>query len=195
VLSGLTVAGGSAGTAGGDVYNRGTASLTGCTLTGDSPPDIGAFQTNGFTLKPVTGSTPQTAAIGSRFARPLAITVIPNYSLEPVVGGTVRFLAPQSGASANLSRSGAGTIGQNGQASVTATAVGRAGSSTVTAATAGAKLPALFKLTNKSKASLLIDRSPRIRFRSRAEGAVIDRIRIENSTRPPPISLPLAQTH
>ena len=34
--------------------------------------DIGAFQSQGFTLTPVAGSTPQSAVVGTAFADPLA---------------------------------------------------------------------------------------------------------------------------
>ena len=45
----------------------------------DTPtPDIGAFQSQGFTLTAVAGSTPQSAAAGTAFTNPLAVTVTPN---------------------------------------------------------------------------------------------------------------------
>ena len=40
--------------------------------------DIGAYQDQGFTLTPVTGSTPQSALAGTAFANPLAVTVTAN---------------------------------------------------------------------------------------------------------------------
>ena len=43
----------------------------------DSPaPDIGAYQTQGFTVTPVAGSTPQAVAAGDAFANPLAVTEV-----------------------------------------------------------------------------------------------------------------------
>jgi hypothetical protein len=112
----------------------------------DSPaPDIGAFQSEGFTLTPVVGSTPQSTVIGTAFANPLAVTVTANDSLEPVAGGVVTFTAPSSGASAILSTTTA-TIGSDGIASVTATANFTTSAYTVTA-TSGA-LTLDFALTN-----------------------------------------------
>ncbi len=112
------------------------------------PVDIGAFESQGFTLTPVTGSTPQSTATGTVFANPLAVIVTANNSIEPVVGGAVIFSAPSGGASASLNPTGPATIASNGQASVTATANGSAGSYTVTASASGAATPADFSLTN-----------------------------------------------
>ncbi len=47
----------------------------------DTPnPDIGAFQSQGFTLTAVAGSTPQSAGTGQAFANPLAVTLTANDS-------------------------------------------------------------------------------------------------------------------
>jgi hypothetical protein len=114
----------------------------------DTPaPDIGAFQSHGFTLTVVAGDSPQVAPTHGAFTSPLAVTVKANDSAEPVAGGVVRFAAPSSGASATLS-SGTATVGSNDVASVTATANGDAGSYSVTASAAGVKTPAQFQLTN-----------------------------------------------
>ena len=82
--------------------------------------DIGAFESHGFTLTPVAGSTPQTAFTTYSFANPLGVTVTANNPVEPVNGGLINFTVPLSGPSAILS-SASSTIG-GGQASVTATA-------------------------------------------------------------------------
>jgi hypothetical protein len=82
------------------------------------------------------------------FANPLAVIVTANNSIEPVVGGAVIFSAPVDGASATLNPTGPATIASNGQASVTATANGTAGSYTVTASASGVATPADFSLTN-----------------------------------------------
>ncbi len=111
--------------------------------------DIGAFESQGFTLTPVTGSTPQGTPVNSPFANPLAVIVTANNPLEPVAGGVVIFAAPASGASAILSASSPVTIGSNSQASVTASANAVGGQYTVTASTAGAAAPAAFALTNQ----------------------------------------------
>ena len=57
------------------------------------PVDIGAFESQGFTLTLVAGSTAQTARIGAPFANPLAVTVAANKPIEPVNGGAVSFVA------------------------------------------------------------------------------------------------------
>ncbi len=111
--------------------------------------DIGAFESQGFTLTPVTGSTPQGTPVNSPFANPLAVIVTANNPLEPVAGGIVTFSAPAGGASASLSTTNPVTIGSNGQASVTATANAIGGQYTVSASTAGAAAPASFVLTNQ----------------------------------------------
>ena len=119
----------------------------------DSPdPDIGAFQSQGFTLTPAAGSTPQSAATGTAFANPLAVTVVANNPVEPVAGGVLTFTAPALGPSANLSATTA-TIGSDGVASVTATANATGGSYTVTAS-AGGNNGTYFTLTNTTGSSL-----------------------------------------
>ena len=82
--------------------------------------DIGAFESQGFTLTVNTDSTPQSADIGTTFANPLAVTVTANNPLEPVDGGIISFAAvpAANGASAILSSSTA--VIASGQASITA---------------------------------------------------------------------------
>ena len=99
-------------------------------------PDIGAFQSQGFVLAPVAGSTPQSTMDESAFPNPTAVTIKANNPVEPVAGGVIGFAAPTSGASAQLSATAA-TVGSNGVASVTATANATAGSYTVTASAPG----------------------------------------------------------
>ena len=114
----------------------------------DSPnPDIGAFQSQGFTVTLVAGSTPQSTIDETAFPDPLALTVKANNSVEPVAGGVVVFAAPSSGASAQLSAKDA-TIGSDGVASVTATANATAGSYTVTASATRVAGSLDFDLTN-----------------------------------------------
>ena len=113
--------------------------------------DIGAFQSQGFTLTLVAGSTPQSAAAGSAFAHPLAVAVTAVNSVEPVDGGIISFTAPAAGASAVLSAATA--VIASGQASVTATAGTVAGSYTVTASAAGVSTAASFALTNTPAAA------------------------------------------
>ncbi len=113
--------------------------------------DIGAFQSRGFTLAPVAGSTPQSAAIGTKFANTLAVTVTAVNPVEPVDGGIVNFAAPASGASAALSAATA-TI-EGGQANVTATANATPGPYTALATAAGAGY-ASFSMSNLAASSL-----------------------------------------
>jgi predicted outer membrane repeat protein len=109
-------------------------------------PDIGAFQSLGFTLAPIAGSTPQSASPGTAFAIALAVTVAANNAVEPVAGGVVTFTAPSTGASAVLPATTA-AVGSDSIASVTASANGTGGAYAVTAAATGAP-PATFQLTN-----------------------------------------------
>jgi hypothetical protein len=113
-----------------------------------SPPDIGAFQDQGFTVTVVAGSTPQATATGAAFPAPLAVTVTATNN-EPVANGVVTFTVnpAMSGASANLSAATA-IIGGGGVAKVTATANSTIGSYSVTAASAGAVASVSFNLKN-----------------------------------------------
>jgi len=108
--------------------------------------DIGAFESQGFTLTPVAGSTPQTALIGTAFANPLGVIVTANDPVEPVNGGVVSFVAnpAANGASALLSTSSA--VIANGEASVLAEPNNVDGSYTFVASASG--LSASFDLTN-----------------------------------------------
>ena len=120
--------------------------------------DIGAFQSQGFTLKPVAGCTPQSAAAGTKFASPLAVTVTALNPVEPVDGGIISFaVTPVDGASATLSAATATIAG--GVASVTATANTTIGTYIVTATASGA-LPNGFVLTNIAAPSLTLASKP-----------------------------------
>jgi hypothetical protein len=124
------------------------------------PVDIGAFQSQGFEITPVAGSTPQSAALGQGFGKPLVVSVTANNSLEPVDGGVISFAAPAAGVSATLSAATAVIArGQAGaEASVTASANGVAGSYAVTASATGAGSIS-FSLTNTA-ASRLVRKPP-----------------------------------
>jgi hypothetical protein len=135
---------GSPAIGGGTVSGAPTTDQRGQPRTGHV--DVGAFQSGGFTLTPLAGSTPQAALVGTAFEHPLAMTVTASNPTEPVDGGVIRFAAPSSGASAPLSAATA-TIA-DGQAGVTATAGTFAGSYTVTASAAGVATPSGFALTN-----------------------------------------------
>ena len=111
--------------------------------------DLGAFQSQGFTLTPVSGSTPQSTTIGTAFNTPLTVLVQPNNPNEPVAGGVITFNSPTTpGASASLSNTTA-VIGSNGLASITATANQTEGSYKVTASADVADPSADFELMNQ----------------------------------------------
>jgi fibronectin-binding autotransporter adhesin len=112
----------------------------------NSAVDIGAVESQGFAVTALAGSTPQTATIGTAFAKPLAVTVTAKNPLEPVNGGVIDFVAhaAKNGASALLSTSSAVISG--GQASVTAVPDNADGNYQVIAS---APASASFNLTNK----------------------------------------------
>ena len=119
-------------------------------------PDIGAFQSQGFTLIVLSGDTPQSAAINAAFRNTLSVEVTAKNQLEPVSGGVISFAAPPSiGASAALSRHTA-EINNYGVASVTATANSTAGSYTITAAISGTAQVADFQLANLQVVSKVV---------------------------------------
>ncbi len=61
--------------------------------------DLGAFESQGFTLMKASGDNQSTPA-NTAFAQPLVISVTSAYS-EPVNGGVVTFVGPLSGAGTN----------------------------------------------------------------------------------------------
>jgi hypothetical protein len=120
----------------------------------DSPtPDIGAFQSQGFTFTAL-GATADSVAPGASVT--LAVTVSAKNPSEPVAGGIVTFDAGSSGgASATLAGSpatiGTAEIGGTTYANaavVTATANATSGTYTVETTAAGAATPVDFTLTN-----------------------------------------------
>jgi hypothetical protein len=111
-----------------------------------SAPDIGAFESRGFSLT-VTGGYGQSAPLGTAFAAPLVVRVASPYG-EPVAGGQVTFAVPATGATAILSSNPA-TIGADGLASVTATASGNMGSYGVSVGARGSAGGSAFALTNE----------------------------------------------
>jgi hypothetical protein len=111
-------------------------------------PDIGAFESKGFTIIPA-GGTNQSAGLGSPFASDLRAAITANDSnLTNLAGGVITFTAPATGASAVLSASHV-TLTSSNIADVTATANNSVGSYVVTASagtTAGT--PGQFALRN-----------------------------------------------
>jgi hypothetical protein len=128
----------------------------------DVSPDIGAFQSHGFTLVPVAGSTTQSTLPGDLFANPLAVVVTANDPLEPVAGGAVIFTVNPGVAGAAASLSGmAAMIGVDGTAQVGAIANAMNGPYTATASANGALAPVDFELFNVSSTQFsgLLDQS------------------------------------
>jgi hypothetical protein len=121
----------------------------------DSEPDIGAFESQGFTIT-IAGGNNQSTLPNTPFTNPLRVVVQPNDPEEPVAGGQITFTPPSSGASAALSPATPVTIASDGTASVTATANGTFGSYNVTANTRGAVGPATFSLQNQASTSTAV---------------------------------------
>jgi hypothetical protein len=115
-------------------------------LSRDGNTDIGAFESQGFTLTPVAGSTPQSSNIGTAFA-PLALSVTANNSKEPVNGGIVQFTVNPASNGATAIVDATSAVIANGQAAIGATPNNTLGSYTVVASTTGAA-PVSFELTN-----------------------------------------------
>ena len=90
--------------------------------------------------------TPQSAQVGAAFAQPLRVRLL-DVNNAPMVGVSVSFVAPASGAAATLSALTALTDA-NGEASVTVTANGTAGSYAVTASVLAGAYTTSFALTN-----------------------------------------------
>jgi fibronectin-binding autotransporter adhesin len=116
--------------------------------------DIGAFQSQGFILQTVAGSSSQSAAVNSAFAIPLTVRLTALNPIEPVNGGVVSYaVTPSGGALATLSAATATIAG--GKASVTATANATIGQYVVSATVGGAG-PVGFVLTNTEAPSLTV---------------------------------------
>jgi hypothetical protein len=129
--------------------------------------DIGAFESRGFTMALVAGSTPQTAQILTPFANPLAVTLTPNNPMEPVDGGIVSFVAnPSSGGATAILVTPSAVI-SGGQASTVAGPNNAVGTYTVFASANGASPSSVtFALTNTGPAlpSLVVDTTSGVLF-------------------------------
>jgi hypothetical protein len=121
--------------------------------------DIGAFQSQGFSLVLTSGSG-QSAAPGATFGSALIVTVSSAHS-EPVQNGVVTFTGPGGAGIQNSPLTG--TVIANGQASVMPTANGTTGSYSVIAAATGATPASVsFSLTNVTAALAAIGDPARI---------------------------------
>jgi hypothetical protein len=127
--------------------------------------DIGAFESQGFTLR-ITAGNHQATVVGQPFPMPLQVTVTPIDGIDPVAGGVITFSGPAKGAGVKPVK-GTASIALGGTASVSVTANQNVGGPyTVAATAAGATGPANFSLTNKPR-SLLSLRAARLRHRSK----------------------------
>ncbi len=106
--------------------------------------DIGAFESRGFSLALVSGNS-QSTLVETTFAGELMVEVASDFD-EPVDGGRVVFVAPDSGASLSDEISLATIV--DGDAALTATANDVSGSYNVIAGAAGSDDSATFNLTN-----------------------------------------------
>ena len=118
-------------------------------------PDIGAYQSRGFTITVISGNG-QVAPVHQPFPAPLVVVVSSRFG-EPVAGGRVTFSAPTTGPSAGFTANPA-TIGASGRAGIHASANGLPGSYAVTARAAGASSVAL-TLTNVAPVVVSLQRT------------------------------------
>ncbi|MDG3494775.1 MULTISPECIES: DUF4347 domain-containing protein [Pseudanabaena] len=110
--------------------------------------DIGAFESQGFSLTPLANSTPQSTNINTSFAQLLGVQVTENFVNSPIPNVLVTFAPPSSRASGSFAGNVSVLTNNLGIAvAPTFTANGVSGSYTV-AATATGFTPASFSLTN-----------------------------------------------
>ncbi|GAB3559783.1 putative Ig domain-containing protein [Spirosoma fluminis] len=108
-------------------------------------PDVGAFESQGFSLALTAGDS-QSALIGATFDPPLTVSVS-SANAEPVAGGVVTFTGPGSGASINPTSVTASIAGTTATVSVTANATA-GGPYSVTASARGGISSVAFSLSN-----------------------------------------------
>ncbi len=109
--------------------------------------DIGAFESQGFTLS-VAGGNNQTTQINTAFSSPLSVRVSSSAG-EPVSGGIITFTVPINGASATIGGGNLVSIAGNTAITGTVTANGIFGGPyAVTASASGTSTPVSFNLTN-----------------------------------------------
>ncbi len=126
---------------------------TGFARTVGAVCDIGAFESQGFTLA-ITGGNPQSAFVTLPFTNPLAVSVTSSHN-EPVDGAVVTFTVTPAGTGASATLAAGTATVASGAASVTATANGTAGGPyTVTASATGVATAAIFSLTNLAPIAL-----------------------------------------
>jgi Bacterial Ig-like domain (group 2) len=117
--------------------------------------DIGAVESQGYTLTPVAGSTPQSADADFAFANPLGVTLTENVTHAPISGVTISFAVPASGAGLTATTTQTATTDATGAASLAVTANDLVGDYTVTASTPGAGQTS-FRLHNNAVTSIAV---------------------------------------
>jgi len=119
--------------------------------------DMGAFESQGFTLAK-TGGDNQSAVISTSFVAPLALTVTAGNAAEPVNGGAITFVPPASGPGLDPATPFTLTV-SGGAVSRSVAANGTIGTYAVPAASAGAT-GVSFSLTNVAQPDTAIDSQP-----------------------------------
>ncbi len=117
-----------------------------------SAVDIGAFESQGFSLTPLANTTPQSTNINTSFAQILGIQVTENFVNSPIPAPNILVSFTPSSSAANGFFAGNTSVLTNNLGIAVApifTANGVSGSYSV-AATANGFTPANFSLTNKS---------------------------------------------
>lgn len=130
----------------------------GVTRPQGSACDMGAFESQGFTLAK-TGGDNQAAAINTSFPAALSLAVTATNPGEPVNGGIVTFTPPVTGAGLTVTTPFNATIAGGAVSSPTVKANGTTGSFTIDAATAGV-VPVTFSLINGTEPETIIDSRP-----------------------------------
>ncbi|GBO54735.1 hypothetical protein APA_2786 [Pseudanabaena sp. lw0831] len=116
-----------------------------------SAVDIGAVESQGFSLTPLANTTPQSTNINTSFAQILGVQVTENFVNSPIPAPNILVTFTPSSSSANGTFAGNTSILTNNLGialASTFTANGISGSYTVAATATGFK-PATFSLTNK----------------------------------------------
>ena len=112
--------------------------------------DIGAFESQGFTLTVSPVSNGQRSLVGNALANPLTVTVVANNPLEPVNGGIVNFSANPAASGASATLSAGSSVISGSSATVGAIANNFAGAYSVTASIQGNHSTGSFTLTNQA---------------------------------------------
>ncbi len=134
---------------GSPALNSGATTNTGTDQRGSNVfnrPDIGAFESQGFTLAIVAGDN-QSSPINAQYASNLVVSVTANDSTEPVNGGQVSFTRPATGASLTYRVNPIRPTIVGGRAQIFANANGTAGAFDVIASVVGGN-SVTFDLTN-----------------------------------------------